>query len=400
MTPSQVYYVGDFSFPEGGANALRVLGNARSIQSAGFDVRIICTGSSESSNGNGWSSWNGFEFHNACVERTATGWPSRLYNYATRGVAVARILRSCLGENVAAVVCTAGGQLRFFPILDQLCRSRHVPLICDVMDWYEPSHLLMGRGGVFHAEHEYCMRRLFPRIGNIIAISTFLENHFLSRGCRVLRVPPLVAFDDPKWSSNNAFETSNQIRLAFVGTAGKKDLICNAIKGLKLLGSDALQFSLMIVGPTHEEIRRNLGADGRYLDELSQSITVLGRIDHRSALSYIGQSHFTILLRPELRFARAGFPTKLVESLAMGVPVIGNPVGDVGQYLADTIEGIILPDASPHSFASGLRRTLALSRNELAQMRLSCKKRAVASFDCLGWSGPFKRFLENVAVSR
>ena len=106
-----------------------------------------------------------------------------------------------------------------------------------------------------------------------------------------------------------------------------------------------------------------------------------GRLSHRETLEKIAQSDFSILLRPDRRYANAGFPTKLVESLASGVPVITNRTSDIGEYVRDGKEGFLLADSSVEACVEGLRRALRLDPSERARMADSARRRARECFD-------------------
>ena len=77
-------------------------------------------------------------------------------------------------------------------------------------------------------------------------------------------------------------------------------------------------------------------------------------------LARVAASDFTILLRPVSRFSLAGFPTKLAESMACGVPIIGNLTSNIGDYVHKGVEGVLVANETPEAFAEGLLRARAL----------------------------------------
>jgi glycosyltransferase involved in cell wall biosynthesis len=87
------------------------------------------------------------------------------------------------------------------------------------------------------------------------------------------------------------------------------------------------------------------------------------------------------LLRPDQRFAHAGFPTKLVESLTLGTPVICNITSDIGKYVRDGVEGFVCRDSSVEAFTDALHRASTLSQAERAAMRVAAHEQATRSFD-------------------
>jgi glycosyltransferase involved in cell wall biosynthesis len=116
-------------------------------------------------------------------------------------------------------------------------------------------------------------------------------------------------------------------------------------------------------------------------------------LPHREALAEVAQAAFSILLRPEIRCTRAGFPTKLGESLACGTPILGNVTGDVGLYVTDGVEGIVVPDCRPESFAQGLARALSMPTAARHEMRARARHRAAVSMDFRYYGPAMDQFL-------
>ena len=93
-----------------------------------------------------------------------------------------------------------------------------------------------------------------------------------------------------------------------------------------------------------------------------------GRVPQSMVPKCLAQMDFSVLLRPNARYAEAGFPTKLVESLSAGVPILANPTSDITQYVRDGREGVLLADHSPKAFAAGVERALAMPRDHWTDM--------------------------------
>jgi glycosyltransferase involved in cell wall biosynthesis len=248
-------------------------------------------------------------------------------------------------------------------------------------------------------DSELRMRKMQFLAGGIITISTYLEKYYSSYSLPTLSIPPLIDALSEKWSNRLTFSNEKGVNLAFVGNAGKKDLVVNAIRGLALLGKDAGRCRITMVGPSRQEVQKNLGRDADLLQQFNISLYFAGRLSHREALRYLSQADYSILLRPDARFAHAGFPTKLVESCAMGVPVICNCTGDLGLYVRDNCEGIVVKNCSPEAFAEGVRRALGMTKSDRELMGKYARKRAELSFDFRSWTKPLDQFL-NMVIDR
>jgi glycosyltransferase involved in cell wall biosynthesis len=114
------------------------------------------------------------------------------------------------------------------------------------------------------------------------------------------------------------------------------------------------------------------------------------------ARAYLG-SDLSVLLREPLRFAQAGFPTKVPESLAAGVPVICNTTSDIGMYVRDGVEGFLCADHTAASFAATLRRVIAEWPSRYSEMRSAARGAAERFFDYRQYSATLSTFLKEIA---
>jgi glycosyltransferase involved in cell wall biosynthesis len=281
--------------------------------------------------------------------------------------------------------------------LRRFCARNHLPLICDVTEWYEPTHWSGGRFDLRRWDVEMSLRYWAPRAQGAIVISRYLEQAFAKHGRPVLRVPPLIDLQDPKWEfPRTATKSTGELRVVYAGDAGRKDYLANAIRGLSYLGERGKSVRMLIVGPSRDELASSLGPDSELLNTQRDQFEFTGRLPHPMALQRVAECDFSIMLRPHERYAEAGFPTKLVESLACGVPMIGNLTSDIGMYVRDGIEGIVLRDCTPESFAQGVERALSLSADQRQDMGAHARRRAKQSFDYRNWAEPLRAFMKEV----
>ena len=284
-------------------------------------------------------------------------------------------------RGLEAIIVYHGGSW-FNNRLHALCRRRGIRLIVDCTEWYASKSLPGGKLGVPFLENELRMRRFNVTAGRVIVISSYLERYYLRRGCHVLRVPPLVDLEEEKWQLNQRLPADgNFLQIVYAGTPGKKDLLGNALRGLNTLREEGFLVKLHLVGPSREEVSECLGSDAPMLDRIADILIFHGRVPQSDVPRLLSTADYSVLLRPSERYAQAGFPTKLVESLAAGVPVIANPTSDIAEFVRDGIEGILLTDHSPAAFVAGVKRALTLPRSQKDAMRRNARLRAETSLD-------------------
>lgn len=404
----RIAYLGSFLFPDGDAAAARVLGIGKALRDQGHSVVFLgieksfrATGDRKVEHDGSVSTFSGFKYRSpAPMRRGSFAKMRRLSSILVGSSIIGRLgAEETDGGRIDAVIAYQPSSILILRLLNW-CNERAIPLICDSVEWYDRKHMLGGRFGPLALDSELRMRKTQHLADGVLVVSRYLEDYYSQDGQPTIRVPPLIDISDAVWSKGSNSSPTLGLSLAFVGNAGQKDLLVNAIRGLALLGKDAHECRTIIVGPSQEEVRRNLGRDADLLGDLAGTLHFTGRLPHPEALRHLMQTDYSILLRPNARFAHAGFPTKLVESLAMGVPVICNLTSDIGLYVIDGQEGIIVKDSSPEAFADGMRRVLALSSDNRATMRRFARIRAEQSFDYRIWVDPLRKFLDTVVAKR
>ena len=70
----------------------------------------------------------------------------------------------------------------------------------------------------------------------------------------------------------------------------------------------------------------------------------------------------------EQRYAKAGFPTKVVESLSRSTPVICNLTSDLKDYLTDGQDALIVDACSAEALKVQLERAIIMSKAQRMDM--------------------------------
>ncbi len=386
LTP-EIIYVGGFTFPEGSASALRVLGMGNALRDAGYSVVYAgseAQGRPEDRKDDGAFSYQGFRYY---PESTVAGprFCARPVLHRISGETTLRRLRAldlrCTQAVIAYNPCWAGFSLALWRLW-RFCRARRIAFHVDCTEWYDDSQLRGGfLGSLRVLEFQKRMTWLLPRIRRIVTISHYLERYYRCRGCETVRVPPLVDTEASKWQGVRTERgESERLRIAYVGNPGAKDLLGNALCALPLLGNDARRIEYHVVGPTRLGVADCLGERREVLERYSGAIVCYGRMPHGEALAVAGRADFSVLLRPDKTYAHAGFPTKVVESLALGTPVLTNPTSNIGEYVRDGHEGFLLTDESPAALVTGIRRALFVAPRTLSRDASSSKGSSSAMF--------------------
>lgn len=391
MPDSRVAYVGPVAIPGGGAAARRMLGIAAALRDGGFEV-LFGSGQLPRDANSEAAEWEGFPV-SSIGERTAEDLPAVLKHlvYWRMGIRTRNWLDS-LDRPPAAVILYAG----YTPYLLRLlpwCSKRSIPLIFDAVEWYEPAHAPGGRFGPYRWNIEVAMRLLAVRAGNVLAISSYLQEYFSRRDCRTIRVPPTL--DVRRTKALMPMKVDKGLTVAYAGSPGKKDRIDVVAEAVLRLGAEGEKIRLAVAGVPADNLLALPSLKRRGLRVLPDCIRCAGQLGHDEVSTFVGAADFTVLFRPRRRYAEAGFPTKVVESLAAGTPVICNISSDLGMYLTDGREALLSEDPELPAVISVLRRALALSATELHAMRVSARLRAEDSFDFRHYGNALSSFVSD-----
>jgi len=220
------------------------------------------------------------------------------------------------------------------------------------------------------------MTRLVPQCDGIIAISSFLEKFYSDKGKKTIRIPALIDTDNHSTTERrvNYFD-SKMLNLIYAGIPGKKDLLHLIIKSVSLLNKNGYFICLHILGLSSKELLRLYGV------VCQKGIVCYGKVNQQEVKSFLERADFSILLRPSKRYANAGFPTKFVESLNAGLPVIANYTSDLQQYLIDGYNGFVVNGYTEELITDKLQKVFKQGRSVWDGMRLNALRTAKINFD-------------------
>ena len=392
LSRKRIAYVGQFKFPFGDAGSYRSLGIALSLKEAEHEV-LFCTGQLS-------------RFYSADKDIEPPKFPVAYINFSEKPLSrlskITKFLLSgyrtvkwleMLRPRPDLVFMYEGYSLYMAPILPW-CQRNSVPLVVDVVEWFQPSHLLCGRWGPLRWNVEMAMQYYFVRAGNIIPISRYLERYYHAKGCRTLRIPP--THDVSAITARTTVSSSSPLTLAYTGFPGKKDLLNNVLESIMRLDLSGKTIKLMVAGPCPDDIVQLPVMKTRGITALPKCVKALGSVTREQAMDTVRQADFSVLLRPQLRYAQAGFPTKVTESLSVGTPVICNLTSDLGDYILNGTDGLICQDHTPEAFTEALGRALAMTPEQRQAMRQRARLQAERSFDYRNYVEPLKTFLLEV----
>lgn len=378
----QFYYIAETQFDQRDAVTNRIVNNIKAITSQNdCTVTIIGYGDAKE------IIYDGITIKNV---RKGKGLIQKLFYFIFRGFFVSKLLSK---ESIQPrIIIYYGCSMRFLFPLKQYVRRKQIKIICDIAEWYNPSHL--PAGGKFSPlalDVSLGLKYFVPKCDGVIVISTFLESYFVSKNVKTIRIPVLVdTIKVERTSVNIESFDKKYLNLIYAGFPGKKDLVLNVIVAVEKLFKEGVNIRFHLLGPTMSElgIKSNMHSPS--------SIICHGRINQEIVPEYLKQADFSVLIRPDERYAQAGFPTKFVESLNAGLPVIANLTSDLFYYLKEGYNGFIVKDSSVNSIMEVLKKVVVLDKSKIKIMKNNAVLTAAENFDYRLFSGNFSKFFHEI----
>lgn len=282
-----------------------------------------------------------------------------------------------------------------FRKIESYARKKGIRLIHDSVEWYSPEEYANGEKNREYRLKEITNTKIVKGSWRVMAISTYLQEHFAKTCERVVRIPVMMDVSSISYRTE-VDESAEKIRFVYAGGPGWKDYIKEIVAGFSLLNGDELsKLELHFIGITKDQLRSICRVDEKHIEKLGDAMIAHGRVPHAEALEWVQKADYTLLLRDaSLRYAKAGFPTKIVESLSCGTPPVCNLSSDLSLYLKDGENAVLAKDHSPEAFCAALRKALSFSADERQAMRLSSRKTAQEQFDYKIFAESLKQLLD------
>lgn len=191
-------------------------------------------------------------------------------------------------------------------------------------------------------------------------------------------------------------ELSKQTNLiTYIGDLSQsKDGVLNLIKSFSLIKDEFPNIQLQLIGKNNDSsYMKSLQVLIRTLG-ISKRVLLIGFINPENIPKTLYNSRLLVLSRPNNIQAQGGFPTKLGEYLATGVPVVVTAVGELPDYLTDNVNAFLAKPDDIKSFANTMKR--ALNNFELSVIvGLTGRKTALKNFSHSIQGQLISEFLKN-----
>lgn len=387
-----VFVAGHILFPSGSASAARIRNLATGFQENGIGVHVVAMAPDKASARQGQlPGYPAITYQNVALfsasiqgrtnpRQAALGrlrWFLGLYGAVFPGQ---RQLAERIRKGQCDLFIGYGRNAFLLAPLVRLCRRHKIPAVLDVTEIPEQFSGWGGKLNPIFWDTKLGTEWL-PQYFNTISVITFgLQEKYERLGCSsTLVIPSIEGWADlppvaplPK---RNAF------RLVYVGALIERDAPDLLFAAMRLLHERGVPITLEIVG------RYSLNAQGRQMVDqvnadpvLRASINLVGMLSDDELVAYLRDADGLILMRRDAPTEVNAFPTRLVEYLKHGRPVFISDVGDIGRYLRNGVDAMLLSPTDPNHVAAAIQ-SVAESSDRGFALGVQGRGRGAAMFD-------------------
>ena len=327
-TKGTIIYLGGFELPNKNAAAQRVISNSKALREMGYKVVLIGVDKSLSETDD--------------INNTKTlcmGFESYSIPYTNQRLISIERVRKVIEKHkstLSHIIVYNYPAIAFLKVL-AFAHKNGIKVISDCTEWYEATGKNIVAKAIKAIDVWIRMHILNYKSDGLIAISGYLYNYY-SRKVNTVYIPPLVDISEEKWNRTVSLRDDERISLVYSGSPFGKDKIEEIAEAV--CNFDNLVF--YIIGVTEDQFEERFP---EIIKKIDDRVQFLGRLDHETAIGKIREADFTIFSREITKANMAGFPTKFVESITCGTPVITNLSSDIGMYLTHGINGFVITNS-------------------------------------------------------
>lgn len=360
--------------PDGDAGAIRQIVFAKMLRDLGYAVFVIGMGL-QVSELNEICEYEGIPYcsfrnkGNSCLDKS-----DNYFGYKRK---LARFFEK---NDVFDLILVVDLPLNAMRLVKSYAKKNNSVLIHDSVEWYSPEEFKLKKLSSEYLRKDYRNRFFFRKPWRIVAISSYLENHFKNKKLVTCRIPVIMDIASLQFHKKCQ---SEKVIIVYAGAPGRKDCFDQILVAIDNMENDIrAKFELRIIGVNDDFLLNNLRITEDKWKEFKKTIKCLGRMPRTEVLKNLELADYTILMRKaELRYAKAGFSTKVPESLSTGTPVICNLSSDLGMYLKDGENSIIAENNSSKAIEIAIRRAVTVSPEERKNMQYKAFVSAKENFD-------------------
>jgi hypothetical protein len=228
-----------------------------------------------------------------------------------------------------------------------------------------------------------------------ICISSYLQKKHSSQGLKTVVIPPIFLNElkEIKYGIKFFNKSEKKIKILYYGFPGKKDLLNNLVKVFLFNKLLVEKFEVIIIGLNYDQFKEYCNENEIF--KFPENFTIKGKLDLNEVYQELTNTDFSFLQRPYTLTTKAGFPSKIVESLAFKIPLILNLTSDMDIYEIEKCS-VVCKDDSVESLENALKFITIITEQEKIKLKDNCKNIYERYFSTIANLEKIKIFIENI----
>lgn len=383
-----ILYIGGFELPDKNAAAQRVIANAKILTE--LDYKVILIGTDKTIDNSTpfletKMEYEGFIYYSVNYPKTIFEWISHLTTIKS--------IHQFDDQSISHIIAYNYPGLSLVR-LQKYCKKKNILLLADCTEWYEAKgnfvfSLIKGLDVYIR------MKIVQPKLDGLIVISDYLYDYYKTKVKNIVNIPPLVDVSMEKWKGLDHRIDKNLVNLVYAGSpGGQKDRLDKVVSALeKLREQGTVNFFFNIIGLTLEDYTKIYGT-GSLPHSFEAFIGFKGKLPHLIVLKEVAKSSYQIFLRDNNLTNTAGFPTKFVEAISAGTPVLANSSSNISEYLIAGKTGFLLNSNSEVNLVRDLDVAINKGEDVISGMKSYCAESAM--FDYRRYLETFRLFFDRL----
>lgn len=365
---SIVFICDGFTFPEGEASANRVHSYSKGFIEKGLNVHVICFANQYNSPGDGII--NGINYYHTFGKRKRNKYfivrtTQKILKYF-RTLSLLRRINKNDKASVIILYTSIFGTHIFSWLLSGIIGTKLIKEISE-----HPMKRVFNKGAFLTRIWHLKLRIELKFTDGILCISRFLYGYFSDHGFdnrRLIIIPSTV---DP--ARFNSVGQVSPCPFPYIGYFGgltfERDNINILVEAFAAISDKFPSMHLVLGGFSKPDERKKL--ENLITDlGIERKVELLKYLPREEITMYIKHSDILVMVRGKDLKAKASFPSKLIEYIATGKPVITVDVGEIREYLTDGVNVFIVEAGNSKALAekidfvlSGYEKALIVAQN-------------------------------------
>jgi glycosyltransferase involved in cell wall biosynthesis len=268
---------------------------------------------------------------------------------------VSSLMLSFISKRKSTTVLVYNSELQSNIPVFILASIFRIKIVTFVPEYYDKS---VFKGSIFRKLKWYGFLINFNWLNKssdkLIVFSYFLRDKYVLKGFdekNIIVQPNLTDFN--YWISK---PVNVRYTIGYSGTPSVKDGLFDLFKAISILNKQKRDVSLLVIGDTvfGGSLIPGLKLECEKL-KISENVIFTGLVQSSQVREYLAQCKILAITRPSNTQTKAGFPTKLGEYFATGLPVLATNFGDIERYFRNDIDFVMAESGSPESIAAKIR---------------------------------------------